>query len=44
MTDTGVRAEEIRDGLLAAYPEMAVEELAEVLYQARVLAALEGRR
>lgn len=43
LIEGGESLEQIRDELLRAYPEMAVEELAELLYQAAVFAYMQGR-
>lgn len=40
----GASLEEIRDGLLTAYPEMDMEQLGELLYQASMLAWMSGRQ
>ena len=41
--DRGASLEEIRDGLLAVYKDLPTADLAELLYQAMVLANLRGR-
>jgi phage gp29-like protein len=43
LIQTGKSLEAIRDGLVAAYGIMPVEEMAELLFQARMLAYMQGR-
>ena len=43
LIQTGESLEAIRDGLLAVYSEMQVDELGELLFQARMLAYMQGR-
>jgi phage gp29-like protein len=43
LIEAGKSLEEIRDGLIEAYDAMPVDELAELLYQARMLAYMRGR-
>jgi hypothetical protein len=41
--EAGGSLEQIRDGLLEAYPEMSAAELGELIYQASLLAYVKGR-
>lgn len=43
LIDAGETLEAIRDGLLEAYPEMGGEDMAELIYQASLLAYMKGR-
>ena len=43
MVEGGESLTALRDGLLAAYPEMPAEDLGELIYQARMLAWMKGR-
>jgi phage gp29-like protein len=43
LIQTGESLEVIRDGLISAYGAMPAEEMAELLFQARMLAYMRGR-
>ena len=43
LIEAGESLEEIRDGLIGVYPKMPGDELAELLFQARMLAYMQGR-